>query len=135
MTTYPLKLEQRIHKGANDISRQTRRWLAGAILLGAASTTALAAAAAPASASTFPETVGTTVAFSDPTPYSPMVGGYFGHTIVAMYCWTDSAWSYGTNRWYLVEGPGFNPYSGLPELITGYVSANRIYNPARVGHC
>ena len=92
--------------------------------------------AGPASATT-PETVGggPTDAFSAPTQYSSLVGGYFPRTWVSMYCWTDNAWSYGTNRWFLVGGFGLNPYSGRITWIEGYVSANRVFNQVRVGHC
>jgi hypothetical protein len=94
--------------------------------------------ALPASAAT-PETVGggPTDAYSSPTPYSRLVGGYFPRTWVSMYCWVDNnkAWSYGTNRWFKVGGFGFNPYSGRITWIEGYVSANRVFNQVRVGRC
>jgi len=92
--------------------------------------------AMPANAIT-PETVGggPTVAYSSPTQYSNMVGGYFPDTFVSMYCWTDNVWSYGTNRWFLVGGFGFDPYSGRLTWLEGYVSANRVWHQVTVGHC
>jgi hypothetical protein len=71
------------------------------------------------------------------TYYSNVIGGYFPDTYVSMYCWVDNpnAWSYGTDRWVLVGGVGFNPYSGRITWIEGFVSANKLWNQSRVGHC
>jgi hypothetical protein len=91
--------------------------------------------AVPAFASTPPSAIGTTIAYDSPTPYSGMVGGYWNGTSLAMYCWTDNVWSNGTNRWFLVGGTGFDPYSGLPEFLVGFVSANKVSHQVRVGHC
>lgn len=118
--------------------RLSKRLITKIALIGSALTAALVLlTAGPASASGNPETVGggPTVAYTGPTPYSTMVGGYFPDTWVSMYCWTDNAWSYGTNRWFLVGGVGLNPYTGRITWIEGYVSANRVWNQSRVGHC
>jgi hypothetical protein len=93
--------------------------------------------AAPAAAAT-PTTSVTAVAFTAPTPAAAMVGGIWRNTSVTMRCWVDNAWSnwpYRTNRWFLVEGLGYNPYSGRPMWVRGYVSANTVVNQVRVGHC
>jgi hypothetical protein len=117
--------------------RWGKRLVTKVAIVGSGLAAVLVMAAGPASASGSPETVGggPTIAYASPTPYSNMVGGYFPDTYVSMYCWTDYAWSYGTNRWFLVGGVGFNPYTGRITWIEGFVSANRVWNQARVGHC
>lgn len=97
---------------------------------------ALVMSAAPASAATLPPSaIGTTIVYDAPTPYSEMEGGYWNNTSLAMHCWIDNTWSHGTNRWFLVGGFGFSPYSGLVEYLVGYVSANQVNHQIRVGHC
>ena len=82
------------------------------------------------------KTSATTVVYTAPTPYSAMVGGIFRGTPVTMRCWIDSAWVGGTNRWFLVEGVGYNPFSGrLRNWVRGYASASTIIEQQRVGHC
>ena len=49
-------------------------------------------------------------------------------THVAMTCWEDAQWAYGTNRWFIVfetSSPG----------LGGWVPATSVANQSRVGHC
>jgi hypothetical protein len=73
--------------------------------------------------------------FSSPNPYSNFNGGAFSGETVSMICWTDSAWSLGTNRWfYVAVGIGVAPDGALAP-IAGYVQATRVANQATVRHC
>jgi hypothetical protein len=93
------------------------------------------ATASPAAASPPPVAVGGSVVMSAPTPYSSLVGGFFVNTYIAEYCWTDYGWSYGTNRWFYISGPGYDPHSGRFTWVSGYISANRVFNQFPVRHC
>lgn len=95
----------------------------------------LGATAGPAAAAPPPMTTSVTNAYAAPTPYSSLIGGILSGAVVTMYCWTDSVWADGTNRWFLVTGLGWSPYSGRLTSIHGFVSATRIKDQARVGHC
>ena len=65
-----------------------------------------------------------------------MVGGIFRGTPVTMRRRIDSAWVGGTNRWFLVEGVGYNPFNWAPvNWVRGYASASTIIEQQRVGHC
>lgn len=95
----------------------------------------LGATAGPAVAAPPPTTTSTTNAYAGPTPYSSLVGGILSGAVVTMHCWTDNVWADGTNRWFLVTGLGWSPYSGRLTSIHGFVSATRIKDQARVGRC
>lgn len=115
--------------------RPTKRKLAtvGAALVIAGSSAL--ATASPAAAAPPPVAIGGSVVMSSPTPYSSLVGGFFFNTYIAEYCWTDYGWSYGTNRWFYISGPGYDPYSGRPTWVSGYISANRVFQQVAVRHC
>jgi hypothetical protein len=113
--------------------RTGRRWRLAAVA--ALGVVLAGAAAAPAQAAEPPKTNSLTVAYTAPTPYSSIVGGIWPNFPVTMHCWVDYAWAEGTNRWFYVDGAGYSPYTGRPITVHGFVSANRIKNQIRVGHC
>jgi hypothetical protein len=92
-------------------------------------------AAAPAAQAAGPSTNSLTIAYAGPSQYTSMVGGIFPNVPVTLYCWVDSTWSLGTNRWFYAAGVGYNPYSGRPAWVVGYVSASKIANQVSVRHC
>ena len=112
--------------------RSLKRGIAVAAALG---TVLAAAAAVPATAAAQPKTNGLAVAYSEPTPYSRMVGGIWGGAPVTMSCWIDTVWVNGTNRWFKVSGAGYSPYTGRPITVSGYVSASKIVNQVGTPHC
>ncbi|MER7468091.1 hypothetical protein [Streptomyces sp. NPDC097981] len=113
--------------------QQLRRWgrLASAGALGAALALAVTT---PAEAAT-PKTNSLTPAYDSPFAPQALIGGIFGGAPVTMRCWRDGAWANGTNRWFFVEGAGYNPYSGRLNFVRGFVSANKIVNQVRVDRC
>ena len=73
--------------------------------------------------------------YAGPTPYAKLLGGTWPNAYLTMHCWVDWAWANGTNRWFLVSGAGWNPYSGRPNWLTGYANANQVADQQRVRHC
>lgn len=102
--------------------------------VGASSAVLAMTAATPAEAAS-PKTNSLTPAYDSPFAPQALIGGIFGGVPVTMRCWRDGAWANGTNRWFLVEGAGYNPYSGRLNFVRGYVSANKIVNQVRVDRC
>jgi hypothetical protein len=78
---------------------------------------------------------GTTLVYSAPSPHSAWLGGIFNGTPITMRCWIDSTWTNGTNRWFRIEGLGYNPRTGRPNFFNGYASASTITNQNAVPHC
>ncbi|MFE9560221.1 hypothetical protein ACFYM0_03855 [Streptomyces sp. NPDC006487] len=113
---------------------QIRKRAGRAIAVAAACVAVTVAVTSPAEAAA-PKTGSLTNAYAAPTPYSQLIGGIWSGAPVTMYCWVDSVWSNGTNRWFRVQGAGYSPYTGRPIMVTGYVSATKIVNQIRVGHC
>ncbi|MFD7080111.1 hypothetical protein ACFYXV_10375 [Streptomyces sp. NPDC002181] len=111
-----------------------RRWGRTAAV-GAAGAVLALTAAGPAGAATSPKTTSLTPAYDSPFAPQALVGGIFGGWPVTMRCWRDGAWANGTNRWFYVEGGGYNPYSGRPAYVRGFVSANKITNQIKVARC
>jgi uncharacterized protein YraI len=108
---------------------------ASVVALGAA---LMVGAAAPAEAASPKIVSGGGTALTGPSPAYPMAGGFISGTSVIMECWTDSVWTYSpyaTNRWFVVSGLGFNPYSGRAMSVRGYVPANRVIDQVDVRHC
>ncbi|OLL71568.1 hypothetical protein Ae263Ps1_6056 [Pseudonocardia sp. Ae263_Ps1] len=88
--------------------------------------TTIVGAATTASAAQGPYMVRTDNAYSAPTFRSSLIGGIFRGTPVTMRCWIDGDWYGTTNRWFLAEGAGFNPYNGRLNFVRGYVSADSV---------
>ncbi|MFJ3173655.1 hypothetical protein ACIPJK_23145 [Streptomyces roseus] len=114
--------------------RRLRRW-GRAAAVGAAGALLALTAATPAGAAASPKTTGLTPAYDSPSAPQALVGGIFGGWPVTMRCWRDGAWANGTNRWFYVEGGGYNPFSGRPAYVRGFVSANKITNQIKVDRC
>lgn len=115
-------------------TRRLRRW-GRAATVGAAGAVLALTAATPAGAANSPRTNSLTPAYDSPFAPQALIGGIFGGVTVTMRCWRDGAWANGTNRWFLVEGPGYNPYTGRLNFVRGFVSANKITNQVRVDRC
>ncbi|MFF3214196.1 hypothetical protein ACFYYB_26415 [Streptomyces sp. NPDC002886] len=107
---------------------------AGAIAVAATCVAMTVVVASPAEAAG-PKTNSLTNAYAGPTPSSQLIGGIWSGAPVTMYCWVDSVWSNGTNRWFRVQGAGYSPYTGRPIMAVGYVSATKVVNQIRVGRC
>ncbi|MEV6579775.1 hypothetical protein AB0M92_16635 [Streptomyces sp. NPDC051582] len=116
-------------------TRRLRRWGRAATVGAAGALLALTAATPAGAATAQPKTTGLTPAYDSPFAPQALVGGIFGGWPVTMRCWRDGAWANGTNRWFLVEGGGYDPYSGRPAYVRGFVSANKITNQVKVDRC
>ncbi|WP_412074952.1 hypothetical protein ACLF6K_02270 [Streptomyces xanthophaeus] len=114
-------------------SRQLGR-LGRVAVVGAFSAVLTVAAATSATAAS-PRTNSLAAAYNSPAAPQALVGGIFSGAPVTMRCWRDGAWANGTNRWFLVEGAGYNPFTGRPAFVRGFVSANKIANQIKVGRC
>ncbi|MFI8259906.1 MULTISPECIES: hypothetical protein [unclassified Streptomyces] len=116
------------------LKRRLGHW-GRAAAVGAAGAALALTAAAPAGAANPPKTNSLTPAYDSPFAPQALIGGIFSGVTVTMRCWRDGAWANGTNRWFLVEGAGYNPYTGRLNFVRGFVSANKIVNQVRVDRC
>jgi hypothetical protein len=91
--------------------------------------------ASPALAAGAPEAKGGAIVMSAPTLGSTLEGGFLWNTYITTFCWTDSGWANGTNRWFRMQGPGYDIRSGQPAWLTGYISANSVFNQITTPHC
>jgi hypothetical protein len=74
------------------------------------------------------------VAYNHVTAPKSYLGAFLSGVAVTMQCWRDGDWSYGTNRWFWVNGYGIRP-NGSGGVISGFVSANLISNQSVVPRC
>jgi hypothetical protein len=89
---------------------------------------------APANASGPPRLTSFTDLWSDPTPYSTLLGGAPSETVV-MECWTHGAYSLGTAKWfYIAVGFAYEP-SGSFYPLSGFVQATRVNPQVTVPPC
>jgi hypothetical protein len=117
--------------GARSLNSYWKKAAAAVVTIG----TALAiGTAAPAEAAA-PRTNSLTNAYAASTPYSYLRGAIWSGAYVTMHCWEDNVWADGTNRWFKVTGPGWDPRTGRAASIHGFVPATRIINQVSVGHC
>lgn len=116
---------------AGSISRRWHR-VATAFMVFLAMSLATVGLSQPASAAPLvPRANGTAIAYTAPTYYASIAGGFVSGTQLTMYCWVDNI----GHRWFYVGGVGYNPYTGRGGWYAGYVQAYYVANQLTVGHC